>query len=285
MEITFIGLGIMGSRMAKNLLKKGFRITAWNRTKEKADELIKNGALWGNSLTDAVKNCDVLFTMLSTPEAVESLALEFLEIMKKNSLWVNSTTVNPAFSKKMNSLAKTHRIRFLEAPVAGSKSPAENAQLVFYTGGDKNDMEQVRPLLESMGKAIVYAGETGMGSALKIVNNLLLASAMVSFSEALILGESLGLSKDMIFDTLGSSPVTAPFVNLKRQKIEDNNFEPDFPLKWMHKDLHLTAVESYRNSIALPLAHSLEEIFSMAKSYGMSEEDMSAVYKFLKGVK
>ena len=285
MEITFIGLGIMGSRMAKNLIKKGFKITVWNRTKDKADELVKSGAVWGNTLFDAVKNCDVLFTMLSTPQAVEQLTPEILKSMKKNSLWVDSTTVNPSFSRKMSSFAKEHGLRFLEAPVAGSKIPAENAQLVIYTGGDKNDLEQVRPMLEAVSKAVIYIGETGMGSAMKIVNNVLLASAMVSFSEALVLGESLGLTKEMIFDTLGSSAVAAPFVNLKRQKIMDNNFEPEFPLQWMHKDLQLASEEGYNNRIALPLANSLKEIYSLAKLYGMSEEDMSAVYKFLKGIK
>ena len=285
MEITFIGLGIMGSRMAKNLIKKGFKITVWNRTKDKADELVKSGAVWGITLSDAVKNCDVLFTMLSTPQAVESLAPEFLGVMKKNSLWVDCTTVNPSFSKKMNSLAKEHEIRFLEAPVAGSKIPAENAQLVIYTGGNKNDLEQVRLMLEAVSKAVIHVGGTGMGSAMKIVNNVLLASAMVSFSEALILGESLGLSKEMIFDTLGNSVVAAPFVNLKKKKIIDNNFEPEFPLQWMHKDLQLASEEGYKNGIALLLANSLKEIYSLAKSYGMSEEDMSAVYKFLNGIK
>ena len=139
--------------------------------------------------------------------------------------------------------------------------------------------------LKLVSKAVIYIGETGMGSAMKIVNNVLLASAMVSFSEALVLGESLGLTKEMIFDTLGSSAVAAPFVNLKRQKIMDNNFEPEFPLQWMHKDLQLASEEGYNNRIALPLANSLKEIYSLAKLYGMSEEDMSAVYKFLKGIK
>ncbi len=131
--------------------------------------------------------------------------------MKKNSLWVDSTTVNPSFSKKMNSFAKEHGLRFLEAPVAGSKIPAENAQLVIYTGGDKNDLEQVRPMLEAVSKAVIYVGGTGMGSAMKIVNNVLLASAMVSFSEALVLGESLGLNKEMIFDTLGQFSCCSAF--------------------------------------------------------------------------
>ena len=120
--------------------------------------------------------------------------------------------------------AKQRKVHFLDAPVAGSKGPAEQAQLLFFVGGDSGDVKTAKPLLECMGKAVYHIGGHGMGSAMKMVNNLLLGQAMVAFSEALVFGESLGITKEAMFDTLASSPVMAPFLNFKRKKTGTERF-------------------------------------------------------------
>jgi 3-hydroxyisobutyrate dehydrogenase-like beta-hydroxyacid dehydrogenase len=229
MKIGFIGLGIMGSRMAANLLKKGHELVVYNRTRQKADPLIAAGAVWAPTPADAAKQVTVIFTMLARPDAVAETALigkyGFLNRLVDNSLWIDCSTVNPSFSKLMASEARQRKVRFLDAPVAGSKGPAEQAQLLFFVGGEKADVEQARPLLEAMGKAVIHLGGHGMGTAMKMVNNLIVAQAMVAFSEAIVLGEALGISRDLMFDTLLSSPVAAPFLSLKRGKLESGNFE------------------------------------------------------------
>jgi len=283
MKIGFIGLGIMGSRMAANLKKKGHDLVVYNRTKDKAKPLLDQGAAWAETPAELGKRVNVLFTMLSKPDAVAELALlgkhSFLETLLPNSLWVDCSTVNPSFSRLMADEARSRKVRFLDAPVAGSKGPAEQGQLLFYVGGDKEDVEAARPLLECMGKAVFFIGGHGMGTVMKMVNNIMLGQAMVAFTEALAFGESLGLTRQTIFETLASSPVTAPFIMLKRKKFEDGDFTAEFPLQWMHKDLHLAVETAFETGAVLPAMSAAKELFGLAMRQGMAGEDFSAVYK------
>ena len=285
MKIGFIGLGIMGSRMAANLQKKGHELVVHNRTRDKAQALLANGAVWADSPAEVAKNVDIVITMLSKPDAVAEVALlgrrSFLNKLAPGSLWIDCSTVNPSFSKLMAVEAHDRKVRFLDAPVGGSKGPAEQAQLLFLVGGDKTDVEAAKPLLECMGKAVFHVGGHGMGSAMKMVNNIILGQAMVAFSEALAFGESLGITKQAMFDTLASSPVMAPFLNFKRKKFETDDFSVEFPLQWMHKDLHLASETAYETGAALPVMHAVKELYAMAMREGMAEEDFSAIYKVL----
>jgi len=285
MNIGFIGLGIMGSRMAANLIKKGHKLIVHNRTKDRAKPLLDHGAVWAATPAEVGPGVDVLFTMLSKPESVAQVSLvgkhAFLGTLKPGSLWIDCSSVNPSFSKLMAGEAKEHKVRFLDAPVAGSKGPAEQAQLLFFVGGDSADVVAAKPLLECMGKAVYHIGGHGMGSAMKMVNNIMLGQAMVAFSEALVFGESLGITKQAMFDTLASSPVMAPFLNFKRKKLEQNEFSVEFPLQWMHKDLHLAADTAYETGAALPCANVAKEIFALAMREGWGEQDFTAVYKVL----
>jgi 3-hydroxyisobutyrate dehydrogenase/glyoxylate/succinic semialdehyde reductase len=285
MKIGFIGLGIMGSRMAANLLKKGHDLVVYNRTRQKADSLIQAGAIWAPTPADVAKQVTVIITMLARPDAVAETALigknGFLNQLVDNSLWIDCSTVNPSFSRLMAHEAKQRKIRFIDAPVGGSKGPAEQGQLLFFVGGEKADVDEARLLLEAMGKAVYHVGGHGMGSSMKMVNNLILAQAMVAFSEALVLGESLGISKQALFNTLLSSPTVAPFLAFKKQKIEEGKFDVEFPLQWMHKDMQLAAETAYEIGVAMPAANVTKEIYALALRGGLGEQDFSAVYKVL----
>ena len=285
MKIGFIGLGIMGSRMAANLLKKGHELVVYNRTKQKAGPLIAAGAAWAPTPADVAKQVTVIITMLAKPDAVAETALigkyGFLNHLADNSLWIDCSTVSPSFSKLMANEAKQRKVRFLDAPVTGSRGPAQQGQLLFFVGGEKADMEEVRPLLEAMGRAVYHIGGYGMGTSMKMVGNLILAQTMVAFSEAIVLGESLGIPKDLLFNTLLSSPVAPPFLSMKREKLESGNFETDFPLQWMHKDTQLVAETAYEAGVAIPATNAVKEIYALAVRKGLGEQDFSAVYKLL----
>jgi 3-hydroxyisobutyrate dehydrogenase/glyoxylate/succinic semialdehyde reductase len=284
MKIGFIGTGIMGSRMAANLQKKGHELVVHNRTQKKAESLLSKGAIWADSPAEAAKQVKVVITMLSEPQAVSATALGkdgLLDRLSAGSLWIDCSTVNPSFSRSMAAEANKRKLRFLDAPVAGSKMPAEQAQLLFFAGGDKADLEEARPLFEAMGKAVHHMGGHGMGTSMKMVNNLMLSQAMVAYAEALVLGESLGLGKDVLFNTLQTSPVSAPFLALKRSKLETGNFETEFPLKWIHKDMQLVSETAYEAGVAAPGAHAAKEVYAMAVRKGLGELDFSAVYKLL----
>jgi 3-hydroxyisobutyrate dehydrogenase/glyoxylate/succinic semialdehyde reductase len=223
--------------------------------------------------------------MLAYPEAVRETALGkdgFIRVLKPNRLWVDCSTVNPSFSREMAEQAKAHGVRFLDAPVTGSKGPAATATLVFWVGGAADDLEVCRPLLECMGSRIVHCGGPGAGTSLKMVINQFLGTGMAAFAEAFVLGEALGLSRQKLFEALLGSPAVAPFIALKRDRMEQGNYEPaDFPLRWLQKDLHLVATSAHEAGVAMPLTNAAKEIYRLAIRNGYGDADFSAVYDYL----
>ena len=285
MKVGFIGLGIMGSRMADNLAEAGYELLIYNRTKEKASNLLKRkNVSWKDSPARLAEEADILFTMVSSPSVVEQLAAGeegFLEHLNSGAIWVDSSTVNPSFTRKMASLSKRYNIHFLDAPVAGSKMPAKEGELIFLVGGDTELVNNCAPFFKAMGKKYIHVGENGKGTSLKMVFNLLLGQAMNAFSEGIALGESLGIDKDTLFNTLLGSPVVAPFIATKRQMMDQNIYEAEFPLKWLQKDLQLASETAYEQGVALPAVNVIKEIYAQAKKAGYADEDFSAIYKYL----
>jgi 3-hydroxyisobutyrate dehydrogenase/glyoxylate/succinic semialdehyde reductase len=287
MKIGFIGLGIMGSRMAANLLKHGHTLVVSNRTRAKAEALLAEGATWSDSPAAVGEQVEIIFTMLARPDTVEEAALGkdgFLPRLAKGRLWVDCSTVDPSFSKKMAAAAAAlaRGIRFLGAPVTGSKGPAAQAKLIFWVGGDAADLETSRPLLECMGNKIVHCGGQGMGASLKMVMNQVLGTELAAFSEGLILGQSLGLSREVLFDALFNGPAAAPFVAVKRERIEAGNYgQADFALRMLQKDLHLAATSAYESGVAMPLTNAAKEVYRLAIRDGHGDEDISAIYGYL----
>ena len=284
MKIGFIGLGIMGSRMAANLERQRHVLVLYNRTRAKAEELTGPCVTIADSPAGAAKDVAVLFTMLAHPDAVEEAALGdngFLDHLSPGAIWVDSSSVNPSFSKRMAAEAARRNVRFVDAPVTGSAPVAADAKLVFWVGAEAADLETIRPLLLSMGNKIVPVGSHGAGTSMKMVVNLLLGNAMAGFAEGLVLGEGLGISKEILFDSLLGMPVVAPFLQLKRANIDSGTYEAEFPLAWMQKDLHLASVSGFETGVALPLTNSAKEIYRLAMRNGYAREDFSAVYEFL----
>lgn len=284
MKIGFIGLGIMGSRMAENLQKHGLALVLYNRTPEKAQPLLGPCATLADSPATLAPQVDVLFTMLAEPAAVEDQALGkngFLDHLKPNALWVDCSSVNPSFSKKMAAAAAARQIRFVDAPVTGSAAPAADAKLMFWVGADAADLERIRPLLLCMGNKIVHAGAQGAGASMKMVVNVLLGNAMASFAEAVILGEGLGLSRTVLLDSLLGTPAVAPFLASKRNKIVNGDYDVEFPLRWMQKDMHLASVSAYETGVAMPLSNATKELYRLAMRQGHATQDFSAIYEYL----
>jgi 3-hydroxyisobutyrate dehydrogenase/glyoxylate/succinic semialdehyde reductase len=283
MKIGFIGLGIMGSRMAANLQGQGYQLVVFNRTRAKADPLLGPCGTFADSPAKLAEQVEIVFTMLAEPLAVEQAALGpggFLSHLRPNALWVDCSSVNPSFSRKMAAEAATRQVRFIDAPVTGSAPVAAGAQLTFWVGAKTVDLERIRPVLLSMGNKIVHTGEQGSGTSMKMVINLLLGTGMAAFAEAMALGEGLGLSSELLFDSLLASPAVAPFLALKREKIETGNFEAEFPLRWMQKDMHLAAVSAYEAGVAMPLANVTKEMYRLAMRDGHEREDFSGIFQY-----
>jgi 3-hydroxyisobutyrate dehydrogenase-like beta-hydroxyacid dehydrogenase len=284
MKIGFIGLGIMGSRMAANLQMHAYPLVLFNRTRAKAEPLLGPCGTFSDSPAKLAEQVDVLFTMLADPDAVEQAALGrdgFLDHLKANALWVDCSSVNPSFSKKMTAEAARREVHFVDAPVTGSAPAAAEAKLIFWVGADIADLERIRPLLLCMSNKIVHTGGHGSGTSMKMVINLLLGTGMAAFAEAMALGEGLGLSSKLLFDSLLGTPAVAPFLALKREKIEGGKYEAEFPLRWMQKDMQLASVSAYESGVALPLTNVTKEMYRLAMRDGHATEDFSAIYDYL----
>jgi 3-hydroxyisobutyrate dehydrogenase-like beta-hydroxyacid dehydrogenase len=284
MRIGFIGLGIMGSRMAANLQKQGHCLVLFNRTRAKAEPLLGPCGRFVDSPAKLAEQVNVLFTMLAHPDAVEQAALGadgFLNYLRPDAIWVDCSSVNPSFSKRMTAEAARRRIHFVDAPVTGSAPVAAEAKLTFWVGANAADLETIRPLLLCMSSRIVHTGGHGTGTSMKMVINLLLGNAMAAFAEAMALGEGLGLSQKLLFDSVLGTPAVAPFLTAKRDKIDNRNYAAEFPLRWMQKDMHLATVSAYETGVAMPLTNVAKEMYRLAMRDGHAAEDFSAIYEFL----
>lgn len=283
-KIGFIGLGIMGRAMAFNLLHKGYNLVVYNRTSAKAMPLVEEGATQAGLPSAVGEQADVLITMLGNPQAVLETAdgeNGFLNRMKSGSLWVDCSTVNPSFSLQMAALAASIDVHFVDAPVFGSKTAAERAEVSFYVGGEDKDVETCRPLLGAMGKQVVHLGGHGAGTSMKVCYNLMMGQAMLGLTEAIHLGESLGLSRQFLLDTLLGGPAAAPALTGKRYKIENGHYETDFPLQWMRKDLQMAAQTGYERNVPLPITNAAKEVYAQAVCAGLGDEDYSAIFKYM----
>ena len=288
MKIAFLGLGIMGSRMAMNLLKNKVDLTIYNRSADPLIKLTAAGAKAASTPAQAVREADIIFSMLSTPEAVQSVFLEdgqALAAMRKGAVWVDCSTVNPSFTKAMQAAAIVREIDFIDAPVAGTKPQAANAELVFFVGGDKTKVEEVRPYLDMMGKKVMHLGAVGQGANFKMLVNVMLAQSMIIFSETILLGEKMGLDKQFLLDTIPNLVVSAPFTKFKAEMIRQDDYEVQFPLEWMYKDLHLATLTAYEYQQPLFLANAAKELFAKAANEGLGRLDFAAIHKVLEKAK
>jgi len=286
MNVAFIGLGIMGSRMAARLLQPGVSLTVYNRSPEPMQILAEKGATQADSAAQAVADADLVFTMLPTPNAIESVVSGpggCLASMKKRALWIDCSTVDPLFSRRSAQLAGEHDLRFLDAPVAGTKPHAEQGSLVFMVGGDSDDLETARTLLLHMGTRVVHVGPAGAGTSFKMLVNNMLAQSMATFAETLALGRALGLDRDFLLDTLPGLPVAAPFLQAKAELIRREDFSAQFPLEWMHKDLYLVGQTAYALKQPMPLAGLTRELYAKADQQGSGRDDFAAIYRLLAG--
>lgn len=284
MKVAFIGTGIMGAPMVRNLLKGGNSVTVFNRSMEKAEALKEFGATVSNTCLEASSTAEVLITMLSAPEAVYDASLSkegFLNTLNAGATWIDCSTVNPSFSKVMAGEATRRGVKFIDAPVAGSLKPAEKGELVFLAGGAKDNIDDVSELFTVMGSRTIYCGGVGTGSAMKMCVNTMLATVMAGFSEALTLGEDTGIDRDVLYDALSSLAVSAPILKMKKDSMKDNSFPTEFPLKWMHKDLQLVSQTAYEHQTAMASTNAVKEIFGTAERCGFGDEDFSAILKVI----
>ncbi|KAE8651287.1 glyoxylate/succinic semialdehyde reductase 2, chloroplastic isoform X2 [Cucumis sativus] len=285
LRVGFLGLGIMGTPMAQNLIKSGCDVTVWNRTKSKCDPLINLGAKYQSSPQEVAASCDVTFAMLADPNSALEVACGengAASGMSPGKGYVDVSTVDDTTSKLISARIKDTGALFLEAPVSGSKKPAEDGQLIFLTAGDKSLYETVAPFLDIMGKSRFYLGDVGNGAAMKLVVNMIMGSMMAAFSEGLLLSEKVGLDPNDVVEVVSQGAISAPMYKLKGPAMIKSQYPTAFPLKHQQKDLRLALGLAESVSQSTPIAAAANELYKVAKSRGLSDQDFSAVIEALK---
>lgn len=280
--IAFLGLGIMGSRMAARLVKAGFAVRAWNRTLARAEELKAKGAVVAGSPAEAATGADAAITMLGDPASVRDVALGtggVIEALAPGSIYVDMTTVDPATSRGLDCACRARGVAFVDAPVTGSKSAAANGELVLMVGGDAGEVARLTPLFAPIAKRVVHLGPVGSGSMMKLVNNLAIAGSMAALFEALTVGRRAGLDDDKMLEVLTGSALASPLLALKGEAVRRRDFEPHFAFKHMAKDIRLARAESAGLGAPHVVSDLLDALFSSGLDQGYAEEDFAALVK------
>jgi glyoxylate/succinic semialdehyde reductase len=279
-NIGFIGLGIMGTPMAANLLKAGFKLTVWNRTPDKCNALTEIGAVKAASPRQVVESSDITIAMLADPAAAEAVCSGddgVVAGIKPGKGYVDMSTVAPETSQTLAAAVRNAGGLFLEAPVSGSKKPAEDGTLVILAAGDRELFDQAQPALAVMGKKILFLGEVGQGARMKLVANMVMGGMMTMLCEGLALGTKAGLEPADILDVLDSGAMANPMFKLKGPQIVQRSFPTAFPLKHAQKDLRLALNLGNQLGQALHTTASANELYKTALGMGLGDSDFAAV--------
>lgn len=284
-KIGFLGLGIMGTAMATNLLKAGYPLTVWNRSPGKSGSFNGQDVQWGKNPAEVVAQSDVTFAMVSDPEASRALCFNqggVLETMSEGKSYVDISTVDPETAREISSAVIAKGGRFLEAPVSGSKKPAEDGTLVFLCGGDKTLFDEILPALEVMGKKSFYFGDAGTGAKTKLVVNMIMGTMITALSEGLALGQSCELDPAEILAVLAEGAIDNPMFRLKGPQMLKHEYPTAFPLKHMQKDLRLALHMGDANRQPLFAAASANNAFIRAMMMGLGDADTGAVFEAIR---
>jgi len=282
-RVGFIGLGLMGKPMGLNLLKAGFSLTVWNRTRERTEALAAAGAAIGASPREVAERSEVLITIVSDPPALESVlwgADGALGSMKRGSLLIDSSTVSPALARRVAADCAKRGVEFLDAPVTGGTWGAEKGELVFMIGGKSEALERARPLFEAMGKRFFLLGENGAGQTVKLAMNLILALEVQALCEALALVAGSGVPGQKLIEVMQASMARAPVLDVKAPLILEHKYAPSFPLRLMHKDVSLALELGNQTGVALPAAAAAREVYNYVLGAAKEDLDYAAIARF-----
>ncbi len=285
MKIGFIGLGLMGKPMAKNIHKAGFDLHVFNRSKKKTDEFKKLGAKVHNEIKDLAKEVDVIVTMVTGPKDVKEVLFGKNGIVstgKRALTIIDMSTIGQTAAIEIAQKLKKYGIHFVDAPVTGSVPRAVTGELTVFIGGAREVVERIKPVLSAMGKTLHHIGENGAGQAVKLVNNHLVAATISALAEGMLLGDILKIKREKLAAALGDTPAFSPFMKLKLPNFVKNNFPTLFSIANMRKDLSLAKKEVQKVKKNLPVLSLIEKFFKSGVKKNLTHEDISAVIKVMK---
>ena len=280
-KVAFLGLGIMGSRMAANLCRAGFEVHAWNRTRARAEELAaEHGAVVADTPAEAAASTGIAITMVVDSPEVEAVLFGpdgAAEGLGEGGLAIDMSTIAPSASRAIADRLGESGVALLDAPVTGSKPKAEDATLTIMVGGESAEFERAKPLFEAMGKLVLHVGPQGHGSMVKLINNTVAAINTAAVAEAIAVGRRAGVDLDKLIEVIGAGSGASAMLDLKAQPIIARDYEALFKLGHMLKDVRHCLAEAEALGVDMRVAAAAETLYAEADDAGHYDDDFAAV--------
>jgi 3-hydroxyisobutyrate dehydrogenase/2-hydroxy-3-oxopropionate reductase len=287
-KLGFLGLGLMGYPMARNLLKAGHDVAVWSNTGSKAQQLAAEaGARACQTPAEVAADAEAIFLCVGNTKMAEKVILGSKGIVKgakKGAVVVDASTISPSASVEIHNELAAAGIDFLGAPCTGSTPGATNGTLTFMIGGEEKVFEKVKPYLEIMGKKLYFCGGPGMGLHAKLTQNLVLSNILQAFNEGIVLSTKAGIQPKLMLDILANSAAKSGLIDYKAPFIFRRDFTTNFSVKWMHKDIGLMLDSAEELSVPLPLTSLTRQLFQAAIATGHGDEDICSTIKVLETI-
>ncbi len=280
--VGFIGIGVMGKSMASHILSKGYKVLAYTRTKEKAADLVAQGAIWKQSAGEVADEANVIITMVGYPHDVEDIYLSdngLLAHAKEGTYFIDMTTSTPSLAIKIHQEAKQNGMYSLDAPVSGGDVGAKEARLAIMVGGDQQVFEACKPLLEIIGQNIVYQGSAGSGQHTKMCNQIAIASNMIGVAEAMVYAEKSGLNPETVLKSISTGAAGSWSLSNLAPRMIAGNFEPGFFIKHFIKDMGIALEEAKAMGMDTPGLDLAKKMYDELAEKGEENSGTQAIYK------
>ncbi len=283
-RIGFLGLGLMGRRMARRFLDQGHPLTVWNRTAERAAALRDAGATVARTPREVAEASDVVICCLADPGAVGRAVFAddgVRPAAREGLRYVETSTISPGLARRLEESLGAQGTAVLEAPVTGSKNGAEAGTLVFMTGGPAALHDEMLPVLQVMGTRFIHCGPVGSASTVKLIGNTIISFMLEGLGEGAVLARKAGIPLEKVLEVVMASGYASPYYTFKGGALQRRDFETHFSIDLMVKDQNLMMDEAHRHQVSLPGLAAIREVFQSARAQGMGGEDIVAVVKVL----
>lgn len=279
-QVGFLGLGIMGSRMARNLAQKGFEVWAWNRTRARAEELSSAGVKVAGTPAELAAQVDAFCTCVADPPALREVVFGpqgLLATARKGQLFVDFSTISPDLARELDAACAAKEVDFVDAPVTGSKGGADKGTLLIMAGAAPAAFARAQPLFQAVGEKAVHCGPVGAGSQVKLAGNALIALMLEGLSEGMLLTRRAGVDPRKLLEVVQASGFRSPYYEFKGQALLRRDFETHFSIDLMFKDLSLFLDSAAKLKVPTPTAAAVKETYQLARAQGKGDQDIGAV--------